>query len=51
MLANVYLKTQAYEKALEQIDSYLRENPNGEDRAAAQEVRSRLLAVLATRAR
>ena len=51
MLANVYLRTGAYDQALAQIDGYLEENPNGENRASAEEVRARLLAARAGAAR
>ena len=43
MLANVYRQQQKYDRALEQLDAYLEENPEGEEREAVGDLRSRLL--------
>lgn len=43
MLANVYLKQQRYDNLMEQLDRYLAENPNGEQRPAVEEMRQTLL--------
>ena len=43
MLANVYLKLRRYDKTLEQIDSYIAENPHGDQIAAVQQMRGQLL--------
>src|SRR5207248_2822950 len=37
MLANVYLKEQRYDNLMDQLDHYLAENPNGEQRRAVEE--------------
>ena len=43
MLANVYRQQQKYDRALEQLEAYLEENPQGEERDAVGDLRSRLL--------
>ena len=43
MLANVYLKEQRYDDLLEQLDRYLADNPNGEQRESVQQMRQALL--------
>lgn len=43
MLANVFLKEGKYEQALSEIDSYLRDNPNGLERESAETTRSQLI--------
>jgi Tfp pilus assembly protein PilF len=43
MLANVYLKEQRYDNLMDQLDRYLFENPNGEQRQAVEEMRRTLL--------
>jgi tetratricopeptide (TPR) repeat protein len=43
MLANVYLKEQRYDNLMDQLDRYLAENPNGEQRQAVEEMRRTLL--------
>jgi Flp pilus assembly protein TadD len=43
LLANVYLKQQRYDNLMEQLDRYLVENPNGEQRAAVEEMRRTLV--------
>ena len=43
MLANVYLRTGAYERLLEQLDAYLQERPDGDGREWAERLRSELL--------
>src|SRR5439155_16217492 len=43
MLANVYLKQQRYDNLMDQLDRYLAENPNGEQRPAVEEMRRSLL--------
>jgi Flp pilus assembly protein TadD len=42
-LANVYLKLQRYDSTLEQLDSYISENPKGEQLPAAVAMRDQLL--------
>ena len=44
MLANVYLKARNRDKLMEQLDSYLAENPKGEMRQTVEEMREKLLA-------
>jgi outer membrane protein assembly factor BamD (BamD/ComL family) len=39
MLANVYMKQQKWEGALEQLDAYLTENPKASDHAQIEETR------------
>ncbi len=43
MLANVYLKLRHYDSLMDQLDSYLKENPKGEQRQAVEEMRESLL--------
>ncbi len=43
MLANVYLKLRDRDKLLNQLDSYLTENPNGDQRRVVQEMREKVL--------
>jgi len=43
MLANVYRQQQKYDRALEQLEAYLEENPEGEERDAVGDLRSSLL--------
>ena len=43
MLANVYVQQQKHDRALEQLEAYLEENPEGEDSDAVRALRSRLL--------
>jgi tetratricopeptide (TPR) repeat protein len=43
MLANVYLKLRHYDNLMDQLDSYLKENPKGEQRKEVEEMRQTLL--------
>jgi Tfp pilus assembly protein PilF len=43
VLANVYMKLRNYDRLMEQLDTYLEENPDGDQRAAAEELRESLL--------
>jgi len=43
MLANVYLKQQRYDNLMDQLDRYLAENPNGEQRQAVEQMRRTLI--------
>ncbi|HYR91686.1 MAG TPA: tetratricopeptide repeat protein [Terriglobia bacterium] len=43
MLANVYLKLRHYDSLMDQLDSYLKENPKGEQRKAVEDMRESLL--------
>jgi tetratricopeptide (TPR) repeat protein len=43
MLANVYLKLRRYDNVLEQLNSYIAENPHGEQLQAASHMREELL--------
>ncbi len=43
MLANVYMKQQRYDNLMDQLDRYLAENPNGEQRPAVEEMRRSLV--------
>ena len=43
MLANVYLKQQRYDNLMDQLDRYLAENPNGEQRPAVEQMRQSLI--------
>ncbi len=43
MLANVYRQQQKYDRALDQLEAYLEENPEGEERDAVGALRSSLL--------
>src|SRR5262249_52755360 len=43
MLANVYLKLRRYDKTMEQLDSYIVENPHGDHLAEAQHMRDQLM--------
>ena len=47
MLVNVYMQQQRYKPALEQLEWYLENNPDGEDRKAVEELRDRILKLLA----
>jgi Tfp pilus assembly protein PilF len=42
MLANLYMKQQKWQDALEHLDAYLSENPNTADRAQIQDTRSQV---------
>ena len=42
MLANLYMKEQKWQTALEQFDAYLIENPRAADRAQIEETRSKV---------
>lgn len=46
MLANVYLKLQRYDNVLEQLNSYIAGNPQGQQLAAAVQMRDQLLHAL-----
>jgi len=43
MLANVYLKLHQYDSVVEQLNTYITENPNGEQLQAATQMRDQLL--------
>jgi Tfp pilus assembly protein PilF len=43
MLANVYLKLHRYDKTMEQLDSYMVENPHGEHVAEVEHMRDQLV--------
>lgn len=43
MLANVYMKLRRYDNLMEQLDSYLAENPKGLHRAQVEQMRQQLL--------
>jgi Flp pilus assembly protein TadD len=43
LLANVYLKQQRYDNLMDQLDRYIAENPNGEQRPAVEEMRRTLI--------
>jgi tetratricopeptide (TPR) repeat protein len=43
MLANVYMKLQNFDRLMEQLDGYLAENPEGEERRAVEELRQKVL--------
>jgi Tfp pilus assembly protein PilF len=43
MLANVYLKLHQYDSVVEQLNTYIAENPNGEQLQAATQMRDQLL--------
>jgi tetratricopeptide (TPR) repeat protein len=43
MLANVLVKEGKYQQAVSEIDTYLKDNPNGADRASAETTRSQLI--------
>jgi Flp pilus assembly protein TadD len=47
-LANVYLKLQRYDSTMEQLNTYLSENPKGEQRQAALDMRDQLQQALAS---
>jgi tetratricopeptide (TPR) repeat protein len=47
-LANVYLKQQRYDSTMEQLNTYLAENPKGEQRQAALDMRDQLQQALAS---
>ena len=42
MLANVYMRLQKWPEVLETLDIYLKENPKASDRAAVEEMRTRI---------
>lgn len=42
MLANLYMKEQKWQTAMEQFDAYLIENPRAADRAQIEETRSKV---------
>jgi len=44
VLANVYMKQQKWEKALEYLDLYLKENPRAADRDQIQQTRAKVAA-------
>ena len=43
MLVNVYMQQTEYKQALEQLDVYLEDSPDGDERKAVEELRARLL--------
>jgi len=43
LLANVYMKLQRYDSLMEQLDGYLAENPEGEQRSAVEEIRDEVI--------
>jgi Flp pilus assembly protein TadD len=43
MLANVYVRLQKWENVLENLDSYLKENPKAPDRASVEAMRERIV--------
>jgi len=43
VLANVYAKLFRFDNVIEQLDSYLAENPNGQHRKEVEEMRQKLL--------
>jgi hypothetical protein len=43
MLANVYMKSQRYDSAVEQLNKYIFENPKGQQLQEAKDMRERLL--------
>ena len=43
MLANVYLKLRRYDNTLEQLNSYIAENPHGDRVAEVQQMREELM--------
>lgn len=45
VLANVYLKLRNYDRVLDQLNTYLDENPKGEQRQAVQQMRQKLIDV------
>jgi Flp pilus assembly protein TadD len=47
MLANVYMKLRRYDNTLEQLNTYIAENPHGDQLPAAQTLRDKLLAAKA----
>ena len=46
MLVNVYMQEEDYKQALEQLDVYLEDSPDGDERKAVEELRARLLKML-----
>ena len=46
MLVNVYMQEEEYKQALEQLDVYLEDSPDGDERKAVEELRARLLQML-----
>jgi Flp pilus assembly protein TadD len=48
MLANVYLKLHRYDNTLDQLNSYIAENPNGSQLQAAEQMRDQILKAEAT---
>jgi tetratricopeptide (TPR) repeat protein len=49
MLANVYLKLQRYDRTINELDSYIAENPKGEQLKEAQQMREQLTAALSSK--
>ena len=43
MLANVYLKLQQYDSVVDQLNTYIVENPRGEQLKAATQMRDQIL--------
>lgn len=43
LLANVYLKLRNYDRVMDQLNTYLDENPKGDQREAVQEMRQKLI--------
>jgi Flp pilus assembly protein TadD len=43
LLANVYMKLERYDSLMEQLDGYLAENPDGEQRSEVEEIRNRIV--------
>jgi tetratricopeptide (TPR) repeat protein len=43
MLANVYVKLEKWNDVLENIDTYLKENPKAADRASVEQMRARIV--------
>jgi tetratricopeptide (TPR) repeat protein len=48
VLANVYLKLRRYDRTLDELDTYIAENPKGEQVKEAQQMRERLAAALSS---
>ena len=42
LLANIYVKQRRWQNAIDNIDAYLRENPKASDRAAVEEMRTKI---------
>jgi predicted Zn-dependent protease len=43
MLANVYLKLHRYDSSVDQLNSYIAENPHGSQLKAAEQMRDEIL--------